>query len=237
MRVNVLLTGRGNNTLKDKNILEVLGHPVMYYPAQACKVAQLTHGLYCSSDDSKILNVAAELGYRAIKRPVELSSPTAQHIDCILHGLDYMKKCDDLPDILVVALANNVTIKSKWVDDCIRIMQNDMSVSAVVPVYEDNDHHPLRAKVIDDSGRLQMYDTSVKTQVSTNRQDLTPCYFLSHNIWVLNVESVLKGETGQQPWSFMGNNIRPYIIDESLDIHHKIDLTLAKDWIERNYCD
>ena len=33
MRVTALLTGRGNNTLKDKNILDCLGHPVLYYPA------------------------------------------------------------------------------------------------------------------------------------------------------------------------------------------------------------
>lgn len=37
MRVTALLTGRGNNTLKDKNILDCLGHPVLYYPAQAAK--------------------------------------------------------------------------------------------------------------------------------------------------------------------------------------------------------
>ena len=37
MKVNVLLTGRGNNTLKDKNVLDVLGKPVVYYPANACK--------------------------------------------------------------------------------------------------------------------------------------------------------------------------------------------------------
>ena len=32
MKVTALLTGRGNNTLKDKNILDILGHPVLYYP-------------------------------------------------------------------------------------------------------------------------------------------------------------------------------------------------------------
>ena len=95
MKVNVLLTGRGNNTLKDKNILDVLGHPVMYYPAQACKNASLTQNLYCSSDDDAILSVAQELGYVPIKRPLELALPTAQHIDCILHGLDIIKKNDD----------------------------------------------------------------------------------------------------------------------------------------------
>lgn len=236
MKINVLLTGRGNNTLKDKNILDVLGHPVMYYPANACKVSKYVDNLYCSSDDDSILNIAKKIGYEPIKRPKELALPTAQHIDCIIHGLNYMNKKNDLPDILVVALANNVTIKSKWVDDCIEIMKNDMGISAVVPVYQDNDHHPLRAKRIDCNGNIQTYE-KIEGKVSTNRQELEPCYFISHNIWVLNVEKLLNDKEGQAPWSFMGNNIKPYIIDESLDIHQKTDLYLAKEWIINNYTD
>ena len=147
-----------------------------------------------------------------------------------------MSERNDLPDILVVALANNVTIKSSWVDDCVNIMKKDMSITSVIPVYQDNDHHPLRAKRIDSNGEIQMYE-DVKGTVSTNRQDLEPCYFVSHNIWVLNTKYVLSGKVGQAPWSFMGDKIIPYIIDESLDIHHKVDLAVAKEWIEKNYID
>lgn len=236
MKVNVLLTGRGNNTLRDKNILDVLGKPVMYYIANSCAKAKMTNNLYCSSDDDAILNVASELGYTPIKRPLELALPTAQHIDCIMHGLKFMERNNDLPDILVVALANNVTIKSKWVDDCIKMMENDMKISCVIPVYQDNDHHPLRAKIIDENGNVQMYE-KVDGKISTNRQDLTPCYFVSHNIWVLNVKILLSGEEGQAPWSFMGNNIKPYIINDSLDIHNRADLLVAREWIENHYDD
>lgn len=31
MKVTALLTGRGNNTLPDKNVREILGHPVLHY--------------------------------------------------------------------------------------------------------------------------------------------------------------------------------------------------------------
>ena len=37
MKVVALLTGRGNNTLKNKNILPVLGKPLLYYPAVAAR--------------------------------------------------------------------------------------------------------------------------------------------------------------------------------------------------------
>ena len=238
MKIYALLTGRGNNTLKDKNILDVLGNPVLYYPAQAARCAQTVDKLFCSSDDKNILEEAEKLDHISIKRPEELALPTSQHVDCIFHALDVIKENYDVPDILVVTLANNVTIKSNWIDDCVNMMKNDMTLSAVVPVYEDNDHHPFRAKRVDENNRLQMFEEGITGNISTNRQDLPKCYFLSHNFWVLNVDKLIssKGE-GQAPWSFMGDNIGYYIIDESIDIHTEADLLLAEHWIKNNYSD
>ena len=111
-----------------------------------------------------------------------------------------------------------------------------MTISAVVPVYEDNDHHPLRGKRIDQNNRLQMYEQGVTGEISTNRQDLPKCYFLSHNFWVLNTKLLKQSNgEGQQPWGFMGDNIAYYEIEESIDIHKMIDLYIAKEWIEENY--
>ena len=238
MRVTGLLTGRGNNTLKDKNILDCLGHPVLYYPAQATRRAETIDAMYCSSDDERILYEAEKLGHTPIKRPEELALPTSQHVDCIMHALEVIRKDSGLPDILVVTLANNVTIKSEWIDKCVNMMKQDMELTAVVPVYEDNDHHPLRAKTVDTKGRLQMYEKGITGKISTNRQDLPTCYFLAHNFWVLNVSNLLKEDVeGQQPWAFMGNNIAYYEIEESIDIHKEIDLYIAKEWIKENYID
>lgn len=238
MKVTALLTGRGNNTLKDKNILDILGHPVLYYPAHAGRMAQSIDTYYCSSDDEQILNAASKEGFEPIIRPDELGAPTAQHIDAIMHAIGVIKKKEELADILVVILANNVTVKATWIDKCVQMMKDDMSISAVVPVYKDNDHHPLRAKRVDKNNRLQMYERNVTGKISTNRQDLPSCYFLSHNFWVLNTKMLLasNGE-GQQPWSFMGNNIAYYEIEESIDIHKTIDLYLAKEWIQEYYKD
>lgn len=237
MRVTALLTGRGNNTLKDKNILDVLGKPVLYYPANAGMKSEAVDSFYCSSDDEKILNEAEKIGYKRIERPYELALSTAQHIDCIMHALGKMEHENNLPDILVVILANNVTVKSQWITDCVNIMKDDSSVTAVVPVYEDNDHHPLRAKTLSCDGTLSMYEKGVTGKISTNRQDLPECLFLAHNFWVLRTEFLLSGMEGQQPWGFMGDRIIPYKIDESIDIHKEIDLFIAKEWIKENYID
>ena len=237
MKTSALLTGRGNNTLPDKNIIEILGKPVLYYPANAARNSREIDDWYCSSDDEKILSAAEKCGYKRILRPRELALPTSQHVDCILHALEILKNKKKLPDIIVVILANNITIKSEWITDCVKIMKNNMTLSAVVPVYEGNDHHPLRAKGMNPDGTLCMYEKNVTGTISTNRQDLPTCYFLAHNFWVLSVENILSGQPGQLPWSFMGNSIHPYVIGESIDIHDKKDLVLAKMWIESNYTD
>lgn len=236
MKIYALLTGRGRNTLRDKNILNILGKPILYYPASAVKESKYVQKLYCSSDDDKILAAAMEVGYEPIKRPQHLALPTSQHIDTIYHALDVIKQREETPDILIVVLANNVTVKTEWVNDCIEIMLSDTNISGVVPIYLDNDHHPLRAKRISLSGELVMYDSSYSHQaVSSNRQDLPECFFLAHNFWVLNVKSLLdKQQIGEPPWSFMGPKVIGYRIDESIDIHDLTDIEMAKIWIKNN---
>ena len=236
MKICCLLTGRGNNTLKDKNILDVLGHPVLYYGANAANKSRQFDALYCSSDDDKILTEAAKLGFEKIIRPIELASPTAQHVDCIYHALDFMREQGYVPDILCVLLANNVTVTSKMISDCISIIKNDLdNISAVCPVYVDNDHHPLRCKKIVD-GKIKSYIDTDKP-ISTNRQDLQECVFLAHNFWVINVKKLLNKEFGQGPWVFLGKNVIPYKIDESIDIHDLLDLIKAGNWVSKNYSD
>ena len=237
MKVLGLLTGRGNNTLKDKNVLDVLGHPVLYYPANAAVKSDLFDDLYCSSDDEKILMEASKCGFGKIKRPPELALPNSQHIDCILHAINYLEeKYNKSYDIVVVLLANNVTIKSSWLKDCIEIMKQG-NYSSVIPVVKDNDHHPFRAKRLNEEGCIVSYEIPNQNSNSTNRQDLPENYFLAHNFWVLDVNTLKNRKYGDGPWNFMGKRVKPYVINESIDIHDKLDLIKAAEWIKENYDD
>jgi CMP-N,N'-diacetyllegionaminic acid synthase len=233
MKITALLTGRGNNTLRDKNILPVLGKPLLYYPGMAAKYSKYVNSLFVSSDDIKILNAASEFGYKKILRPVRLSMPDSQHIDVILHALDFIEKEDGFrPDIIVVLLANSGIIKTEWVNDCISEIINNPETSSVVPVYIEQDNHPFRAKKMKENGYLDTFFDFSGQKISTNRQDLPTCYFLCHNFWVLNVaKSIDLLPDGQQPWTFMGNNIKPYVVDMSFDVHTEEDIIKTEKWL------
>jgi CMP-N-acetylneuraminic acid synthetase len=235
MKIAALLTGRGGSALKNKNIRDILGKPLLAYPAEAALKSRYISSFYVSSDDSTILDAAGKYGYIKIKRPKYLSRPSSQHGDVILHSLKEMRTAGGIvPEILVVLLANSACVKPEWLDTCIGYIMKNRGLSAVVPVCEDLDHHPFRAKKMTSRGLLSPFFDFGKKKVSTNRQDLEPAYFLCHNFWVLNVKKSVLAENGQKPWEFMGSKIKPFIIDECCDVHTEKDLTETEQWIRKN---
>ena len=232
MKIAALLTGRGNNTLKDKNVLPVLGKPLLYYPAMAAKTCNLITDFYVSSDDEKILKAASDCGYKKIVRPVELAAPTSQHVDAIRHALGVMKQDGVEPDILVVLLANSGIVKTEWIEESITQLLKDEALSASVPVLLEMDNHPYRSKRLREDGCLDTWFDFRGKNISTNRQDLPMNFVLCHNFWTLNLKNSLYSSTeGQQPWTFMGSNIKPIVVEESFDVHDEDDIRRTKKWL------
>lgn len=232
MKIAALLTGRGNNTLKDKNVLPVLGKPLLYYPAMAAKTCNLITDFYVSSDDEKILKAASDCGYKKIVRPVELAAPTSQHVDAIRHALGVMKQDGVEPDILVVLLANSGIVKTEWIEESITQLLKDEALSASVTVLLEMDNHPYRSKRLREDGCLDTWFDFRGKNISTNRQDLPMNFVLCHNFWTLNLKNSLYSSTeGQQPWTFMGSNIKPIVVEESFDVHDEDDIRRTEKWL------
>ncbi len=233
MKIVALLTGRGNNTMKDKNVRMVLGKPLLYYPAMAAKTCPMITDFYVSSDDEKILKAAEDCGYKRIVRPAELALPTSQHVDAIIHALGVMKQDHVEPDILVVLLANSGIVKTEWITESINNLVKDPALSASCPVLLEMDHHPYRSKCLREDGCLGTWFDFAGKKISTNRQDLPMNFVLCHNFWTLNLKnSLYSDEPGQQPWTFMGNNIKPIVVKESFDVHDEDDILRTEKWLE-----
>lgn len=235
LTITALLTGRGGSALVNKNILRVLNKPLLAYPAEAAKRSRYITSFYVTSDDTRILKTAGAIGYKKIQRPKHLSTAGSQHSDVIMHAIRKIREETRLiPDILVILLANSASIKTGWIDACIEEVLKDKNISAVVPVCEDLDHHPFRAKRTDRNGFLTSFFNFMGKKISTNRQDLEPSYFLCHNFWVLNTKKSIFSRGGQPPWTFMGNRVKPFVVKDCCDIHARSDLKKTEEWILKN---
>lgn len=234
LNVTVLITARGNNTLYRKHMVLVEGKKLIEYPLGIFKEVDSINDYYISSDDDDILSLGKEYGYNTIKRSEKAARPTAQHIECIEEALKIIKdEKNYIPDILVVGLGNTVYFKPEWIQESIKLIKDNPEISAVVPVYLEQDHHPYRAKKIGEDGYLENYFDL--DGISTNRQDLPNNYFLCHNFWTLNTKkSIFSTEVGQPPWDFMGNKIYPLVLDTHIDVHTIEDVEICKRWVGEN---
>ena len=231
MKIFAILTGKKNNSFKNKNILKILNQRVFMYPAKIAIKTKEIQKYYASSDSKIILSETKKLGFIPIKRPKNLANNNSKHRDVLLHSLKFIKNESNLiPDAILVLLANSLTIKTEWIKECIKIMKKQ-NVDSVVPVVKNNDHHPFRAKKIEK--KLLKPFLKIPKKASTNRQDLEPSYFLSHNFWLIKTKCIYENN-GFLPWAFMGKKVVGYIVNDSIDIHYESDIDNSKKWLLMN---
>lgn len=233
-RIVALMTAKGNNTLNRKNLLPVLGHPLMWYPSMAAKRSPEITDFYCSSDSDEILNLTEAIGYKPIKRPDDLALPQSQHVDAIRHALAVMRADGVVPSIIVVLLGNTVFLKTSWVSYAVGELIQDPALDSVAACYREQDQHPFRARKLDADGCLVPYFDFEGQTVSTNRQDLPANYYFSHNFWAIRLADGHLPAEGFQPWTFMGKRVKPLVIDEGFDVHTVSDLAKCEEWLKGN---
>jgi len=224
-KVNFLLTARGNNSLKDKNLRLLNGLSCISYPAKTAKESKFSGNYYISSEDEKILHEVEKFGFQRIQRPSFLSKADSLHMDVLKHAI---QNIEPISDILVVLLGNAPVIKKDWLDECIDKLIENPKHDSVVPVFKDNDHHPLRSKIIENN-TLKPYQSS--KNISSNRQELPESFFLCHNFWVIRLKNGKVPSNGDAPWPFLGKKIMPFMLDNEIpiyDIHSEIDILLLE---------
>jgi CMP-N-acetylneuraminic acid synthetase len=226
--VTALVTGRRGSSLAGKNLLEVLGKPCAQHGMEAARRLGACSNFVVSSDDSNLLALGERHGYRPLLRPAHLSTDDAQHEDVLKHALPYVSLNDDGDGLLLVLLANAPVVRVVWIEECLQIMIDNPSSTAVIPCYEDADHHPLRALTVGNTGYLGPF-VQGQGAMSTNRQALPSAVFACHNFWLIRIFHGML-PSGHGPWPFFGSAPVPYVIDQPIyDIHTSSDVSRVEE--------
>ena len=220
--------------MKNKNLVPVLGHPILHWTAQAARKSSYISEFYISSDSEEILAAGAEAGYLPIFRDKALATADAKGADVVESVISGLKPELNLEnDIVVLQHANCATITTELIDLCIQELTQDDSLSAVLPAHVDQDHHPYRAKFVDESFLADTYFPDLKN-ASSNRQELPKCVFFDHSIWVVRAKH-FKNRDGEAPWKELGPKVKVVLTEGSYDIHVPEDVAITEKWpIDRN---
>lgn len=229
-----LLTGRAGSTLADKNFRKVNGRPMCAYSCAAANMSGVFDKTFCSSNSKEILSISSAYGFKPIERPEHLSSATARHVDVIEHFLGILTERNIQLSTLTVLMANSATVLPVHLAKAYSALSGDNSLTSAVPVIVEQDHHPFRAKRVE-NGLLKTY-FEFDQEISSNRQDLPINHFLTHSFWSIRIQegNRLPYSKCAQPWTFLGDRCFPIVLEQSIDVHHEQDFEHTSNWLTEN---
>ena len=117
-KVIALIPCRGNSKgIKNKNLINFLGKPLMYWTIKDLKSSKLIEKIYVTSDSDKILKFAKKLGVEIIKRPKSISGDHSRSENALLHSLNKIKSN---AEIIVFAQVTSPMRPKKIFDNAIK---------------------------------------------------------------------------------------------------------------------
>jgi CMP-N,N'-diacetyllegionaminic acid synthase len=221
-----IITARGGSKgLLGKNILPILGKPLIAYTIDAALRSEMITKIIVSSDDDEILDVSRSFGVEIIKRPSELAQDTSKSEEAILHAIESLQNDGEFFDIVILLQPTSPLRTSKDIDNSIRSMLSK-NAEAVISVTNIG-KKPFKSYYRNKYGFLKGLHNDESPNM--RRQDLPDAFLANGAIYAIFTEVFLKTN------SLLPTTTIPYEMSEekSCDIDNIIDLKLVEKIIKK----
>lgn len=197
MKVLALIPGRGGSKgIKDKNIIDVAGRPLLAYAIEAAQEAQKVSRVLVNTDSEKIAAVAREYQAEVMMRPAELATDSATTTMVIHHLLEELEKQNDPFDLIVILQITAPIRTGKNIDEVVAMFEKDPTLPAVISVVAMDDVHPARMYKLGEEADMQPL---VQEWETARRQDIPPVYYRNGCIYAIRPEALRKTNSLMPP--------------------------------------
>ena len=215
----VILARAGSKGIKNKNIRDLAGKPLISYTIEDAKKSKYIDRIVVSTDSKKIAKIANHYGAETpFIRPKELSNDLTTTEDSLLHALNYLNDIENyFPDIIVYLQVTEPFRPKNIIDDCIKGMIDNNQLDSVFAGHIKHKNYWKK----DDGKFIQISENS---QSYLPRQIKKPVFREDTGIMLATKASVVR--SGKR----VGENVKiiPYEFDFGfIDIHSDFDLKLS----------
>lgn len=162
----------GSKRLERKNILPILGRPMLCYPVKAALKARLFDQVIVSTEDEEIKKIADKSGARVIDRPEILAQDRASVVQVCLDVLEKLNEEGTTPAKFCCIYATAVFITPKDLQDSFQLMEKFPGTDVVMGVSKFN-LQPVQALGVCKDGCLRPKWPDYNKQQSQQHPKLT----------------------------------------------------------------
>lgn len=208
----------GSKGLKDKNIKELNGKPLIAYTIEAALKSGVFEDVVVSTDSEKYKKISEEYGaWVPFLRSSNLSRDNTSTNDVIEDILLKLKSIDKQYDSLMILQPTSPLRDEEDIKNSIKLFY-DKKAKSVVSMCEC-DHSPLLTKALDGNMRLDGFLSNLK---KNRRQDFERFYRLNGAIYLIKVNYFFKYKDfyKKDSYAFIMNKLKSIDIDDIYDFKY-----------------
>jgi N-acylneuraminate cytidylyltransferase len=136
LEVLTIIPARGGSKgIPRKNILPLLGKPLIAYNIEQARQARLVDRVVVSSDDPEIAAISRQYGAEVVWRPAEISGDAASSESALLHTLEHLQQAESYqPDLLVFLQCTSPLTLAEDIDGTIQALLDANADSALAAI-------------------------------------------------------------------------------------------------------
>ncbi len=240
MIVAIMIGREGSTGYPGKNVLPVLGRPLMAWPLVAARDVAEIERIYVSTDSDRIKAIGLEHGARIIDRPAHLCTKEALGEHAYLHAHEViraaLKREGHEPELYVLLMANAPTVTSAQLREGIEALRAHPDYDSAVTVSCYNMWSPLRARKIGPDGLLHPFvpfeTFGDPNTLNCDRDSQGDSWFADMGVSIVRPRNLDHLDEGVLPQKWMGRKIYPIRNEGGLDVDYGYQLAQAEHWLK-----
>ena len=214
----------GSKGIPQKNIVQLMGRPLLAYTCEAALASHLLDRVVVSTDDPGIAQIARECRVEApFMRPQELAQDDTATLPVIQHAVRWLQETEGYsPDAVMILQPTSPLRRTEHIDGASEVMANTGADTVVSVLQVPHQYNPVSLMALNEEGWLIPHQPG---PMLLRRQD-KPLVYARNGPAVL----LVKQSTLMVHDTLYGANTKPYLMDEidSFDVDTKDDLIIIE---------
>lgn len=224
-RIAIIPARSGSKGLKDKNIIDLCGKPLIAYSIEAALETGLFDHVIVSTDSEHYAEIAQYYGAEVMMRGEALSNDKATTF-MVLEDI-LKNRLQESIDYFVLLQPTSPLRTSKHITEAMEKFESKIEHFDFLVSMKEAEHAKVLVNPIDDDESLKYFDTDFSNYRRQGYKDYSP----NGAIFIAKPDSYLEQK------HFFGAKALSYIMsaEDSVDIDGTLDLVVAKAIIAKKY--